>query len=167
MVAGFFSSPASKTWVLAGDLDEIASLGGQGAQLRTIEECIDPGANAASQADDTVVLLVGGLGGVYRTLNPTGNAPLWGEYGSGMPNVLVTDLHYDRTDDVLLAGTFGRGAWTIARASETLAHESVLLLRGLPAVNDAFRLQCNPDNPSQLDAFIWVDGAAMPKAEVK
>src|SRR5437016_2226913 len=34
--------------------------------------------------------------------------------------MIVTDLHYDTGDDVLLAGTLGRGAWTLANASRWL-----------------------------------------------
>jgi len=33
--------------------------------------------------------------------------------GIGLPNVPVRDLAYDVADDLLLAGTLGRGAWTI------------------------------------------------------
>jgi len=36
----------------------------------------------------------------------------WGSYGAGLPRAITYDLDYDATDDVLLAGTFGRGAWT-------------------------------------------------------
>jgi hypothetical protein len=37
----------------------------------------------------------------------------WDKLGAGLPNVVVLDLAYDVADDVLLAGTLGRGAWTI------------------------------------------------------
>jgi hypothetical protein len=33
--------------------------------------------------------------------------------GAGLPNVFVWDLDYNATDDVLVAGTLGRGAWTL------------------------------------------------------
>ena len=45
----------------------------------------------------------------------------WAEVGANLPNVLVFDLIYDQTDDVLLAGTLGRGAWTLPNASDLLA----------------------------------------------
>ena len=46
----------------------------------------------------------------------------WTELGTKLPNVPVWDLDYDTTDDVLLAGTLGRGAWTLSNASaENLA----------------------------------------------
>jgi hypothetical protein len=37
----------------------------------------------------------------------------WNKLGTGLPNVPVWDLVYDVKDDVLVAGTLGRGAWTI------------------------------------------------------
>lgn len=49
-------------------------------------------------------------GGVFVS---SARAPLWSNYGDGLPNALVTTLGYDRIDDVLFAGTYGRGAWTI------------------------------------------------------
>ena len=32
-----------------------------------------------------------------------------------MPHALVLDVHYDYTDNVLVAGTLGRGAWTLSQ----------------------------------------------------
>jgi hypothetical protein len=85
------------------------------------------------EAGETV-LIVGGQpinrtivgtdsGGVARlrnanTLVPGGPAAGWVLLGSGLPNVVVTDLHYDTQDDTLVAGTWGRGAWTIEHASK-------------------------------------------------
>src|SRR5262249_40405289 len=47
------------------------------------------------------VLLVGGTGGVYRAILPGVFTPTWSGLGEGLPNILVTDLHYDATNDVL------------------------------------------------------------------
>jgi len=41
----------------------------------------------------------------------------WFELGTNLPNAPVWDLDYDATDDVLVAGTLGRGAWTVADVS--------------------------------------------------
>ena len=41
----------------------------------------------------------------------------WSQLGTGLPNAPVWDLDYDATDDVLVAGTLGRGVWTVADAS--------------------------------------------------
>jgi len=38
----------------------------------------------------------------------------WVQFGPNLPNALAFDLHYDAGDDVLLVGTMGRGAWTVA-----------------------------------------------------
>lgn len=41
-----------------------------------------------------------------------------------LPHGLVTDLHYDTTDDVLLAGLLGRGAWTLTHPANTSSEEA-------------------------------------------
>jgi hypothetical protein len=79
----------------------------------------------------TSVTLVAGLGGVYRLLTPPapGAQATWERFGADLPNVLVYDVRYDTTTDTLFAGTLGRGAWSIANASATLAD---------PFASDAF-----------------------------
>ena len=59
-------------------------------------------------------LLVGGLGGVYSISSPAAAAaaPTWTKFGGGLPNLIVHELNYDAKDNVLVAGTLGRGAWT-------------------------------------------------------
>ncbi|MFP6596163.1 MAG: hypothetical protein VCC01_01790, partial [Candidatus Hydrogenedentota bacterium] len=64
---------------------------------------------------DTTSVVVGGQGGVFR-MGPA--APgIWDQLGSGMPNIVVHDLDYDPVDNVLVAGTLGRGAWLLENAS--------------------------------------------------
>jgi uncharacterized repeat protein (TIGR01451 family) len=58
------------------------------------------------------LLVVGTNAGVFVSYSTSGFTH-WDKLGTGLPNVLVLDLDYDATDDVLLAGTLGRGAWTI------------------------------------------------------
>jgi hypothetical protein len=41
----------------------------------------------------------------------------WFRVGGGLPNVIAYDLDYDSTDDVLVVGTMGRGAWSLRNAS--------------------------------------------------
>ena len=41
----------------------------------------------------------------------------WLKVGAGLPNAPVWDLVYDATDDVLVAGTLGRGAWKMVNAA--------------------------------------------------
>jgi uncharacterized repeat protein (TIGR01451 family) len=62
---------------------------------------------------DKDLLLVGTNAGVFGSFSTTGFTS-WEKLGTGLPNALVFDLDYDVADDVLLAGTLGRGAWTIS-----------------------------------------------------
>ena len=63
-------------------------------------------------AGATKVLLVGTNAGVFVSFSSSGFTS-WNRLGTGLPNVPVWDLAYDVRDDVLVAGTLGRGAWTI------------------------------------------------------
>src|SRR6516165_7204268 len=75
-------------------------------------------------------LLVGGDGGVYRDINPSTTSTTYLKFGAGLPNSIVKDLEYDATKDVLLAGTWGRGAWTVANASNSILVPGVLQITG-------------------------------------
>jgi hypothetical protein len=59
------------------------------------------------------VLVAGGLNGVFQVPAP-GVGHTWSRLGSNLPNALVQDLHYYASDNLLLVGTLGRGAWTLA-----------------------------------------------------
>jgi uncharacterized repeat protein (TIGR01451 family) len=58
------------------------------------------------------LLLVGTNAGVFVSFSTSGFTS-WEKLGTGLPNAVVWDLDYDVADDVLLAGTLGRAAWTI------------------------------------------------------
>ncbi len=47
----------------------------------------------------------------------------WQALGTGLPNVPVFDLQYDPVDDMLLAGTLGRGSWRLSGLQSTLPVE--------------------------------------------
>lgn len=97
------STDAGNSWTNIGAALE--SLGFQ--QPRTFQFISAHGTNA---------LLVGGLGGFYASrvdATPT----VWFRFADGMPNVVVWDSKYDAADDLLAAGTLGRGAWTLPSAS--------------------------------------------------
>ncbi|MCA9131980.1 MAG: hypothetical protein KDA45_02450, partial [Planctomycetales bacterium] len=64
-------------------------------------------------------LVVGGNLGVFTSL--ISSPHIWTEVGSNLPNAPAFDLQYDASDDVLVAGTLGRGAWTLPNASALLA----------------------------------------------
>lgn len=77
------------------------------------------------------VIFVGGLGGVFATRNPgTGRFAFWQKYGQNFPNTLVTDLHYDVTDDILVAGTLGRSAWSVRNVWRTILNAPSLRILG-------------------------------------
>ncbi|HRD73895.1 MAG TPA: hypothetical protein PK027_02475 [Aquimonas sp.] len=58
------------------------------------------------------MLIVAANRGVYFSLASNGYSQ-WSVLGSGLPNAIVYELEYDQTDELLLAGTLGRGAWTL------------------------------------------------------
>jgi autotransporter-associated beta strand protein len=83
-------------------------------------------------------LLVGAQGGVFRALDPVDRTKptlvanrnvTWIEFGSNMPNVPISSLVYDTADDVLVAGSFGRGTWKYNNARADLADLSKEIVR--------------------------------------
>ena len=115
---------AGKTWVnITSNVNSLAP--GGTPNLQTISFI------GNSQDYDTAVLAVGGYGGVYSIRSPgLAGVPLtWRKLGTGLSNAVVSDLRYDVVDDVLVAGTIGRGAWKITDpAGDDLAPAG---LRGL------------------------------------
>jgi hypothetical protein len=90
---------------VTGNLPNVGTM-----ELQTVEYVDLP----AAAVDD--VILVGGRDGIFaaRTSNPF----FWFELGgSSMPNVPVFDLQYDAEDNILMAGTLGRGLFTLANFS--------------------------------------------------
>ncbi len=59
------------------------------------------------------VLAVGSSSGVHFARESKGFGK-WKQLGNKLPTVVVFDLDYDPTDNVLVAGTLGRGAWKLA-----------------------------------------------------
>jgi hypothetical protein len=106
-------------------------------QFATIDLAQVPDATSTIQD----VLLVGGLGAVYRMVHPTDTRAVWTAYGDNLPNVLVRDLHYVPQTDTLVAGTLGRGAWTVRNASASLAQPGVLAVSddGIPSTIELVR----------------------------
>ncbi|MBI3411511.1 MAG: hypothetical protein HY040_24550 [Planctomycetes bacterium] len=113
------------------------------------------------------VLLIGADGGVFRCRNPrAGSSAVWTEVGANLPNAPVFDLHYvpmgasgaqNATEDVLVAGTLGRGAWVLPHALSLLTADSVLKITGdssSSGPNDQIRLALDPNNFPIFDVFV-------------
>ncbi|HFA51202.1 MAG TPA: hypothetical protein ENJ95_19495 [Bacteroidetes bacterium] len=108
-----FASDSPSIDTLTGNLRD--GINGYSLQLKTLSVF-----KTNIKGEEKKLLLVGGYGGVYYNLpkeNGGGESQLWLQYGEGLPNVVVRDLHYNVKDDVLVAGTWGRGAWTVANVS--------------------------------------------------
>ncbi len=153
----WFSPNAGQTAVFPGEggpntafWDQLSNI-----QLKTL-----PGADllqqiAVERIGDTVVVLVSGEGGVFRKV---GNGR-WHEYGAGLPNSVATSL--EQADSLLLAGTFGRGAWTVSTASGTLGTPAGLHLSG-SGNDDVFYLERDAAQPWLLNVFTYLDGQPKP-----
>jgi hypothetical protein len=63
-------------------------------------------------------VLVGTSRGVYVARDT--DYTTWERVGGGLPNAPVWDMDYDASDDVLIAGTLGRGTWKMTQAAETV-----------------------------------------------
>jgi len=63
-------------------------------------------------------LVVGSDKGAFVSFRSTGfNA--WARLGSGLPNALLFEFDYSQADNVLIAGTLGRGAWSLTPVLKT------------------------------------------------
>ena len=108
----FVSDSDSRVW---GSFDEGVSWLELTANLPTLStsirvlEFVRPSAQGKP-----VVLLAGGLGGVFQLRHPRTPGAQWKPLTRQLPHGLVLDLHYDANDDVLVAGFLGRGAWTLS-----------------------------------------------------
>jgi len=105
--------------------------------------------------DDT--LLVGGVGGVFRgILTPGSSTVTWTKFGLGLANATVTDLQVSQADDLVVAGTAGRGAWKASVLSSVIRTASVLQINGDDGGvrDDNIRLVRNAANPLLLDVFV-------------
>lgn len=66
---------------------------------------------ALAMKPDGPNVFVGTPSGIYTCQNPA--APFWRRMGIGFPFVKVTDLQYQPFTDVLVAGTYGRGVFSV------------------------------------------------------
>ncbi len=140
-----------ETWTdITGNLNRLFQVNevgpNQGVFLQTLEFVRDSGQEA---------LLAGGLGGVFRLTDPANATVLnggWTGFGAGLPNVVVNDLHFDATDNVLVVGTRGRGAWKMSDATDHLFDAGELVI-DFDDAGDTVRLVRDGKNPLMLDVF--------------
>ena len=105
--AVFRTTDAGATWAtLTGNLATLNP-----GPLRSI-------AFSTATADGAVI--VGADRGVF-VARGCGAFSSWQRFGTGLPTVPVFQLEYDTADRILLAGTLGRGAWTLSFGSGTAA----------------------------------------------
>ena len=124
------------------DLDQVFLSADQGASFSEITgdlivDEIMSMAFISLPTDDAI--LVGGQEGVFFTTASMGFLT-WAELGANtLPNASVWDMEYDAVDDILVAGTLGRGAWAIPNITALLTVPEpgsfVLLAFGIIGMN--------------------------------
>src|SRR5262249_42968278 len=75
---------------------------------------LDSPANSVAVSPDGATVFVGTDVGVYSTSD---GGATWARFGTGMPNVKVTDLEVVPTLNMLAAGTYGRGLFETSLAA--------------------------------------------------
>jgi hypothetical protein len=103
-----------------------------------------------SQANGVVV---GSDTGVFHAPGPAFTS--WSRFGSGLPRAPVFHLEYDVADGVLLAGTLGRGAWTLKPGAALMMiisdRDPSLAINAWDGAQHGTVLRlhnaCRPDNP--------------------
>ncbi|RIK78198.1 MAG: hypothetical protein DCC68_15775 [Planctomycetota bacterium] len=107
------------------------------------------------------VLFVGTTQGVMQALEPNAVDSLtWSNFGKGLPNALVSNLIYDKTDRVLIAATTGRGVWHVnlpVTSGQTfnvpLNVGGEMIVTGTSG-DDSFTLRRRAEDPSLVDVFV-------------
>lgn len=80
---------------------------------------------AVSTSNPDGSVIVGSDNGVFTAPGPTFTT--WAALGTGLPRAPVYDLEYDATDQILIAGLMGRGAWTINLEERTPVDVAMVL----------------------------------------
>ena len=118
---------------------------------------------STSPSSSEDVLLVGNLGGVFAMFHPDQPGATWTRLGENLPHVQVFDLHYDYTDNVLVAGTLGRGAWTLTNpfGSSGAAPLVATVSAGVSSVSSGASASVSLDGMPLADlSFVFRNGGA-------
>ena len=118
-IAGVVVDPDDATHAFAVDADQVFETTNSGGAWTEVTGDLFTSWNPGVLRSITYVTSVGGDGvvvgtdrGVYFAREDAAFA-VWDNIAMGLPNAPVMDLHYDSQDDVLLAATLGRGAFTL------------------------------------------------------
>jgi hypothetical protein len=141
------SSDEGATWSnMTFNLPTLSGLTG----LVTTIEVFSPDATLAN-----TVVIAGGFGVFQLPATGTTWTALTG-LDNNLPPALVLDLHYDYTDSVLVAGTLGRGSWTIAGPFTATPDSSIArskkVLRPSSPVSSPLLLHLPPAPPPTANA---------------
>ena len=105
--------------------------------------------------------LAAGGGGVYQLLDPAVDPTVpkqeWAKFGRNLPNAIVSSLHYDAVDDLLLVGTMGRGAFIVHDIGGKVGHPGIIQVNGDDdpnKPNDNIVLVRDANNPLLLDVSL-------------
>jgi hypothetical protein len=117
----YLSRNAGESWAnITGNLQSFNP-----GQLRSI-------VFVSNATGDAVV--VGTSNGVFVALASSGYT-FWDRLGDGLPSALVYQLDYSSSDDLLVAGTLGRGAWALSHPT----FSTTLFTATFEALPDGFR----------------------------
>jgi len=111
-----------------------------GTEFRSIEFVSGPTSSA---------VILGTNRGVF--IMATFEVGVWTALGSGLPNAPAFDLDYDFSDDVLVVGTLGRGAWVLKDVS------TLLDVNDAPVVSLANVTSTLPENTSTASSLKVAD----------
>jgi len=106
----FETTDAGATWTEL--TDDIVTKAGAVTPFRSIEYMPNVFVDDDGVAPPVDVLAVGGTNGAFFAREDKGFTR-WKELGEKLPTVPVFDLDYDPADNVLVAGTLGRGNWKL------------------------------------------------------
>jgi hypothetical protein len=152
--AVWFTPNAGASWVnLSSNLSQLVGTMNLPLNMRSIALYVRRSPSGPN--DDT--LLVGGVGGVFRAIvTPGSSAVTWTKFGLGLANATVTDLQVSAADDLVIAGTAGRGAWKMGNLFPSIRTPGVLTINGDDGGvrDDNIRLVRNAANPLLLDVFL-------------
>ncbi|HEV7132735.1 MAG TPA: hypothetical protein VGN27_03260, partial [Gaiellaceae bacterium] len=158
--AGVFKRTAANTWTdITGNLPNVG--------LRSATFIAKGDLTWASTATQHDVLLVGGNLGVFRAFDPgAGSTTTWTAVGANLPDAMVESLSFTQVDpadyaarrpisvdDVLLAGTLGRGAWTLMSPEVSLALQPTLTIKGTSGA-DTILIARDAANPGLLSVTV-------------